>query len=168
MAAVEPRARDFGRIAYGAGRASAQRLTIARTADAARGRAFSVEELATSARAQDPGIGLATVYRAVAAMEAAGFIEQLGTRDGAVLYARCPSTSHHHHMLCTACNAVADVACPVPEQPSGGGADGFRVTGHRLVLYGLCGACGADADALVPTRESPRSESDCCGSAGDA
>jgi Fur family ferric uptake transcriptional regulator len=119
---------------------SPQRLAIARVADSSLDRAFSVDELAERVRRCEPGIGLATVYRAVAAMEAAGFIEPLGTRDGATLYARCRHDGHHHHLLCTGCGAVADVACPVPpettDRPSG-----FEVTGHRLVIYGTCAAC---------------------------
>jgi Fur family transcriptional regulator, ferric uptake regulator len=130
----------LGTAAYGSARVSAQRLTIARAADAELGRAFSVEDLADRVRRKAPGIGLATVYRAVAAMEAAGFVEPLGPRDGAMLYARCRHGGHHHHMLCTGCGAVADVACPVSADVSARPA-GFEVTGHRLVLYGTCASC---------------------------
>lgn len=135
----------FGRSAYGAGRVSAQRIAIARAVDAERGRAFSVESLAEAVRHGDSGIGLATVYRAVAALEAAGFIESLGTRDGAAVYARCAHGGHHHHLMCTCCGAVTDVECPVGPAPARESA-GFRVTGHRLVLYGLCGQCRTDGD----------------------
>jgi Fur family ferric uptake transcriptional regulator len=130
----------LGRAAFGTGRVSAQRLAIARAADASTHCAFSVDELAGRVRAETPGIGVATVYRAVAAMEAAGFIEPLGTRDGATLYARCRHGGHHHHMLCTGCGAVADVECPVTVSVAGAPA-GFEVTGHRLVLYGTCADC---------------------------
>jgi Fe2+ or Zn2+ uptake regulation protein len=147
----------FGRAAFGGGRVSAQRIAIARAADDTLHRAFSVEELTTSVRRDHPGIGLATVYRAVTAMAAAGFVEPLGTRDGAVLYARCRSGSHHHHMLCTGCGAVTDVACPVrPDAPAR--PDGFQVTGHRLVLYGLCVACGGrTAEGGAPDGSQPES-----------
>lgn len=150
---------DLARAAYGSGRVSAPRMTIANVVDASRGHAFSVEELASRVRRVDAGIGMATVYRAVAAMEAAGFVEPLGDRDGAALYAACPPGAHHHHMLCTSCSAVADVDCPVPAIPGTGPSADFRVTGHRLVLYGLCGPCSShegSPDATV--------EPDCCGS----
>jgi Fur family ferric uptake transcriptional regulator len=130
----------IGRAAFGSGRVSAQRLAIARAADASGHRAFSVDELSGRVRGEAPGIGVATVYRAVAAMEAAGFIEALGTRDGATLYARCHHGGHHHHMLCTGCGAVADIECPVTVGVADAPA-GFEVTGHRLVLYGTCAEC---------------------------
>jgi Fur family ferric uptake transcriptional regulator len=147
----------FARSAYGAGRVSAQRLVIARVADGALDHAFSIDDLAACVRERDHAIGLATVYRAVAAMEAAGFVESLGTRDGAMLYARCRHDGHHHHMLCTGCGAVTDVACPV-RADAANQQDGFAVTGHRLVLYGTCAACGRRATAggapdASPTRE---------------
>lgn len=164
MATGGAEGRELGRTAFGPGRTSSQRLTIARAADAASGRAFSVEDLAEAVRATDPGIGIATVYRAVGAMEATGFIEQLGTHNGAALYARCATGAHHHHLLCTSCNAVADVECPVVGAPSD--ERGFRVTGHRLVLYGLCGACGAQTDR--DGEAGAAREADCCGGAGDA
>jgi Fur family ferric uptake transcriptional regulator len=107
-------------------------------------RAFSIDELASDPRVRDAGIGLATVYRAVAAMEAAGFIERLGTRDGAALYARCAHRGHHHHLMCTGCGAVTDVECTVDTHLSE--SSGFNVTGHRLVLYGLCGHCAEGGD----------------------
>ena len=131
---------ELDRSAYGAARVSAQRLAIARAADAGAGRAFSVEELASEVHRLHPGIGLATVYRAVAAMEKAGFIEGLGTRDGATVYARCEHGGHHHHVMCTSCGAVTEVTCTVDTPPSPG-PSGFEVTDHRLVLYGLCGPC---------------------------
>ena len=132
--------KSLGRAAFGSARVSAQRLTIARVADAKVHQAFTIDELADDVGRADPSVGLATVYRAVAAMEAAGFIEALGTRDGATLYARCAHAGHHHHLMCTGCGAVTDVECTVDTGAAGGQA-GFEVTGHRLVLYGLCGCC---------------------------
>jgi Fur family ferric uptake transcriptional regulator len=140
----------LARAAYGGPRVTAQRLIIARAADSRVDRAFSIDELASDVRVSGAGIGLATVYRAVAAMEAAGFVERLGTRDGAALYARCAHDGHHHHLMCTNCGAVTDVKCTIDTHLSE--SNGFNVTGHRLVLYGLCGRCaeggGRDAEPV--------------------
>ena len=127
------------RDAYGSGRTSAQRRVIARVADDSP-RAFTAEDLAAAVRAEQEGIGLATVYRAVAAMERAGYLEAVGSRNGAVLYARCRHAGHHHHVVCTGCGLVSDTECPVALQPAPM-PGGFTVTGHALTLFGLCPAC---------------------------
>jgi Fe2+ or Zn2+ uptake regulation protein len=138
--ASDPDAKALARTAYRGPRVTAQRLAIARAADSRVDRAFSIDELAADVRAAEPRIGLATVYRAVAAMEATGFVEKLGMRDGAALYARCAHRGHHHHLMCTGCGAVTDVECTVDTRSASGHGD-FQITDHRLVLYGICGSC---------------------------
>ena len=127
--------------AYGAGRASAQRLVIARAADAACG-AFTVDDLVSGAREQDPAVGTATVYRAVAAMTRGAFVQQVGTREGRALYVRCAEAGHHHHLVCTGCGAVAEAPCPLGASVlDAAGRGGFEITSHEVTLYGLCAAC---------------------------
>jgi Fur family ferric uptake transcriptional regulator len=130
----------IGRAAYGDGRLSSQREAIA---CAARdfSAAFSADDLLAAVRREVPGVGIATVYRAVAAMEAAGFVEAVGARGSATLYVHCVHEGHHHHVVCTGCGAVADAECSV--SASATTADGFAITGHDLTLYGLCPRCQA-------------------------
>ena len=135
----------LGRSAYAGARVSYQRAVIARAADGMT-RAFSIEDLIAEVRHDLPGIGAATVYRAVSAMEAARFVEALGTREGSAIYARCRSGGHHHHLVCTGCGAVADAECPMA-LASYPAPDGFQVTGHDLVLYGRCAKCRVAACA---------------------
>jgi Fur family ferric uptake transcriptional regulator len=104
--------------------------------------AFTAEELLRSVRGREPRIGGATVYRALAAMVDAGFVEVVGTRDGAAAYARCRSTGHHHHVVCTSCGVVAEAACEldsVLERLES--SSGFRLTSHDLALRGVCPTC---------------------------
>src|SRR5450759_3839773 len=127
--------------AYGGGRTSAQRLAIARAADAAT-RAFTVDDLAASAHEADPAIGTATVYRAVAAMAREGFVQPTGVRDGRALYVRCSDAGHHHHLVCTGCGAVAEAPCPLDASVlEAAGRGGFEITSHQVTLYGLCATC---------------------------
>lgn len=129
---------DAGASAFGAGRRSAQRDEIARIAGGF-GSAFTADELLAAVREAAPGVGSATVYRAVAAMEAAGYVESVGVRGTARLYVRCPEKAHHHHVVCTSCGAVAHADCSV--DTSAPRPDGFTITGHVLTLYGLCPGC---------------------------
>lgn len=130
-----------GRTAYGTGRVTAPRRLIASTASQL-DRAFTIDELADAVRHADPRhAATATVYRAVAAMEASGFLVRVGQRDGATLFARCgDSARHHHHVVCDSCGKIAHAACPLPEVESGATA-GFIITRHEVTLYGLCPAC---------------------------
>jgi Fur family ferric uptake transcriptional regulator len=133
-------------VAYGTGRSSTQRLAVARAAVAFPG-AFNVEDLVVAARLVDPGVGTATVYRAVAAMQETGFLERVGERRGTALYARCDSVGHHHHIVCTGCGAVAHAPCPLDDAARAHAVrSGFVVTHHQVDIYGLCALCAADSD----------------------
>jgi Fur family ferric uptake transcriptional regulator len=138
--------RELLRAAYGDGRSSAQRLTVAHAAACLDG-AFRVEDLAAAARRCDPRIGTATVYRAVGAMAASGFLEQVGERGGTALYARCGAEGHHHHLVCTGCGAVAQAPCPLDRAArEHAAARGFVVTHHQVHIYGLCARCAAGSE----------------------
>lgn len=129
------------RTAYGNARLSAQRRVIADTA-ATLERAFTVEDLADSVRARDASIGLATVYRAVNALEAASSMERVGERGGSTLYAYCRHGGHHHHLVCTECGRVEHAPCLLGESAVAEvSAGGFRITGHEMKLFGLCPSC---------------------------
>lgn len=81
------------------------------------------------------------MYRAVAAMENAGFIERVGARGGSALYARCDASAHHHHIVCDACGVTAEAECPLGTTLDVAGTAGFVVTRHEVTLYGLCPTC---------------------------
>lgn len=131
---------DLLRAAFGPGRASAPRAAIAHAAAGLAG-AFTVEELQSALRERDAPIGTATVYRAVAAMAETGFLENVGERDGAALYAHCHASGHHHHLVCTRCGATAEAPCPLDACASALETHGFLVTEHEVRLYGLCPVC---------------------------
>lgn len=130
--------------AYAGGRASAQRGAVADAVERIGG-AFTVGDLATSVRGDNPRISTATVYRCVAAMAAAGYLSRVGVRDGATLWARCDMADHHHHLVCTSCGATAATECPLDAGALATAPDGFTVTSHDVVLYGLCGSCSSRA-----------------------
>lgn len=130
------------RAAYGRGRVTPQRERIASAASRMPG-AFTVDELVAAARLAEPGIGTATVYRAVAALEHTGFLERVGERGGSALYTRCHAgADHHHHLVCTGCGRVEAAACPLgPAIDAATSGTGFTVTRHEVTLYGLCPSC---------------------------
>lgn len=126
---------------FGSGRMTAQREIIVETASQM-GAAFTVDDLAVAARGRDASIGVATVYRAVAALEETGWLERVGDRGGSALFARCAAGDrHHHHLICTTCGRVEPADCPIDTTGSQGTPEGFVITGHEVTLYGLCPDC---------------------------
>jgi Fur family ferric uptake transcriptional regulator len=131
---------------FGSRRVSAARHTIADAAAALDG-AFTVDELHASVTRAEPGIGIATVYRAVSAMVGAGSLAPVGYRDGSALYALCAGGAHHHHLVCTGCGTVVGMACPVDRSlETAARQAGYTVTGHEVTLWGLCGSCSGTRD----------------------
>jgi len=139
---VTARVRDI-RQAFGAERMTAQRETLARVAGAMGG-AFTIDDLAAEVRKREITLGLATVYRGVAALERTGWLERVGERDGSALFARCRAGGHHHHLICTGCGRIEAADCPLEEIVGPAeSATGFVVTGHEITLYGLCPDCAS-------------------------
>ena len=126
---------------YGDGRMSPQRAAIGTVVDSMR-HAFTAEDLHREVARTKPGIGLATVYRAIGAMQAAGALVAVGEREGSTLLARCARHDHHHHLLCTECGMVLAVDCPVDDAAMRATVSGGHVvTGHQITLYGICAEC---------------------------
>ncbi|MDZ4168579.1 MAG: transcriptional repressor [Coriobacteriia bacterium] len=135
--------RSLVRTAYAGRRVTAPRRTIASAVVGFQG-AFTVDELATRVRHVDSASGAtATVYRAVSAMEASGFVARVGERDGHALFARCTAPSHHHHIVCDSCGHVAHTACPLDSTLRSAAESGFVITRHEVTMYGLCPQCTA-------------------------
>lgn len=129
------------RNAYSGSRLSGPRQVILEAVHAMTG-AFTIDELARAVRTRRAGVGTATVYRAVASMEASGYLESVGARGGSALYARCDECGHHHHLVCTGCGAVATAECDLLGTIERASREvGFTVTDHELNVYGLCAEC---------------------------
>jgi len=145
----EPRAltaRAGARSLYGTARISTARAVIAEAVSQTPG-AFTAEELHATPAVRSAGVGLATVYRALAAMQDAGTITPVGERGGSALLARCTRGDHHHHFVCTGCGSVAGVDCPLGDAARASvERDGRLVTRHEITLYGLCAECRATKD----------------------
>jgi Fur family ferric uptake transcriptional regulator len=136
------------RALYGTGRVSAQRAVIADAVLASPG-AFTAEELHRSLAERAEGVGLATVYRALAAMQSAGSIAHVGARAGSTLLARCERGDHHHHLVCMSCAGVVGIDCPLGEAALAAAAGaGHLVVRHEITIYGVCADCRTrDGDA---------------------
>lgn len=102
----------------------------------------TAQELHRRLRERGERIGLATVYRALHALEGAGVVDALPHSSRGTCYRLC-AEGHHHHLVCERCHRVVELAeCPAEDWiEAAAGRAGFLVTGHSLEVAGVCARC---------------------------
>ncbi len=102
-------------------------------------RPLSHEEALALAKAEIPGLSLATVYRNVRALAEEGWLAAVEV-PGAPTRHEVAGKEHHHHFQCNRCGRLYELpGCAVaipPRLPRG-----FRSTGHEFFAYGICAGC---------------------------
>ena len=108
----------------------------------------TVDAVYDEAKKIDPGIGQATVFRAMKLFRDAGLAREACHDDGGRQYEHAWRHAHHDHLSCVACGAVVEFVDPAIEkaQEAVYKRYGFGSTGHRLELFGLCPACSKKRD----------------------
>jgi Fur family ferric uptake transcriptional regulator len=121
---------------------TAQRELILEAFLAGRGH-VSAEDLFQRARAKQPHVGFATVYRTLKHLSQCGLARELDFGDGRVKYEPEFNRQHHDHMICTQCGTYIEFMNPQIEelQEQVSKKHGFKITSHRMQLYGLCQKC---------------------------
>src|SRR5947208_13210863 len=129
------------RLAAGGRRRTAQRVLVAEVLAAAK-RALSAQELYERIRATHLTIGRATVYRALEQQVEDGMASRFEREGHVSAYIACDA-EHHHHLVCTNCQRVEDVAEEIvaPLLASVGRRQDFAVDHATLDFYGLCASC---------------------------
>jgi len=109
-------------------------------------RHWDAEELARALADNGNVIGIATVYRGLAALESQGLIDSIQLADKKRY--ECADKAHHDHMVCTDCGHIEKFSHQTIEQLQQAAADekGFKLTGHQLVMFGLCRECRQEMD----------------------
>lgn len=107
----------------------------------------SAQDLHAALRTDNTGIGLATVYRALATLAASGEADQLQSPEGEAIYRACSSTGHHHHLICRSCGRAVEIqASDVEEWAQHTAAQhGFTQAEHVVDIFGVCAECAAKA-----------------------
>lgn len=105
----------------------------------------SAQSLHATLRDENTGIGLATVYRALAGLAAQGEADSLQSPEGEALYRACASTGHHHHLICRSCGRTVEIQATDVEEWAHRMADshGFTQAEHVVDIFGLCPECTA-------------------------
>ncbi len=108
-----------------------------------------VEQLLEKARLVDPRISQATVYRTMRLLVDSGLAVARNFGDTHTLYEpKGDEGGHHDHLICTECGKIVEFTNDQIEslQDAVAGQHGFKVTEHKLELYGVCAACIKSAD----------------------
>lgn len=122
-------------------RLTKQRLIVAE-ALAREKQALSALELYEKLRPKHPRLGMATVYRALEAQVQDGMASRFERPGHVSAYIAC-APEHHHHLVCTHCQRVEEIAEEVvqPVLRLVRYRHDFQVDHAALDLYGTCAAC---------------------------
>jgi len=106
------------------------------------GCALEPAEILKLARGQCPELGLATVYRAMEALNDNGMIRRVHTSKGCAGVAQARA-EHGHYVICTECGRVSEFSsCDVAALERGAAREtGFSITAHFVELAGTCSDC---------------------------
>jgi Fur family ferric uptake transcriptional regulator len=95
------------------------------------------------ARVADRRVSRSTVYRTLALLEEAGMLRKVARPNDREVYEHDYGYPQHDHFICSKCGeliefrnqAISDILEELAAR------HGFRMTGHRLEVYGVCDKC---------------------------
>lgn len=106
-------------------------------------RHLTVEELHKLVQRYEPSIGLTTIYRTMKLFCECQLARANHFQEGRVRYEQQYKTAHHDHMICIACGKTIEFVNAQIEklQEQVARKYGFRMTDHRMEIFGYCTAC---------------------------
>jgi Fur family ferric uptake transcriptional regulator len=106
---------------------------------------ITVEDLYHEVSKQDPTIGIITVYRTLKLLCQWDLAQERHFGKGKTIYDNVAWKSHHDHLICTQCGRIIEFEnFQIEEfQEEVARQHDFRITFHKLELYGLCKGCDA-------------------------
>ena len=125
-----------GRRAGGARRAVIELLASERCC-------LGAQDIADRLRASAQPVGVASVYRTLDLLSAAGLVQRVEVGGRALYEAVVPGGEHHHHAVCERCGELTPFSDQALERAIDGlaGRLGHRVQGHEVLIRGECRAC---------------------------
>ncbi len=109
---------------------------------------LSVEDVWSRVRQDDPRVSVATVYRTMKLLSESGLAHARNFGDGQTRYEPAVGREHHDHLICTRCGTIIEFENDQIERMQDAVArrHGFKVTSHKMELYGLCKSCQKAAE----------------------
>ncbi|MFZ5863943.1 MAG: Fur family transcriptional regulator [Nitrospirota bacterium] len=117
---------------------------------------ITVDELFQKVSKRDPSIGVITVYRTLKLLCQWELAQERHFGTGKTIYDNVAWKSHHDHLICTHCGRIIEFENFQIEQFQEQVArqHNFRITFHKLELYGVCKSCEADDRAKARAARS--------------
>lgn len=106
-------------------------------------RPLGAQELLDAVSGHDPGVGRATVFRALQALGDAGIVQHVSLAGNQAGYLLCATAGHHHHLVCQQCGTIEDLAEDevAPFLTALQDGHGFHVDHASFTVYGTCASC---------------------------
>ncbi len=91
-------------------------------------------------------IGLATIYRVLTQFEDAGLVIRHHFETGQAVF-ELESGKHHDHLICVKCGKIIEFMDESIEakQKEIAKKNGFRISDHSLIIYGICDNIGCQS-----------------------
>jgi len=85
------------------------------------------------------------VYDVLRALTTAGLVRRIEPAGSVARY-ESRVADNHHHVVCRACGAIADVDCAVGDTPclTASHDHGYSIDEAEVTFWGLCPACSAE------------------------
>jgi Fur family ferric uptake transcriptional regulator len=119
---------------------------------------LDAESVFIRARAKDPSIHRATVYRTLNRLKKLGYVDELDLMhvSGERHYYEIRPSTLHIHLVCTKCKGVDEPAGPFWDELKSRVHDesGFQPEVVRIEMAGVCAACQHSPGAPTPTHPS--------------
>ena len=90
------------------------------------------------------------VYDVLRALTAAGLVRRIQP-SGSVARYESRVGDNHHHVVCRACGAIADVDCAVGDAPcvTASNDHGYTIDEAEVIYWGLCPDCSTRSPTLA-------------------
>jgi Fur family ferric uptake transcriptional regulator len=103
----------------------------------------SAQQIHAELRRNGDRIGLTTVYRHLQVLTEDGRVDAIRDAHGEILYRRCATSAHHHHLTCRSCGRSVEVEGSAVERwaEQVAAEAGFTQVDHTVELFGVCPQC---------------------------
>ena len=115
------------------------RMKILEILESSDKRHLSAEDIYKVLLDADEEIGLATIYRVLTQFEGAGLVIRHHFETGQAVF-ELERGKHHDHLICVKCGKIVEFVDESIEtkQKEIAAKNGFRISDHSLIIYGIC------------------------------